>query len=321
MDNILEIAREVLQIEIESLNSLKNNLTDDFIKAVQLIQNTKGRVIVTGMGKSGHVGNKIAATLASTGTPSFFVHPSEASHGDLGMLTQSDVILAISNSGEVKELSDIVRFSRRFEIPLIGITRNAKSMLGKASDIVLKLPNADQAPEACPFGKAPTTSTTLTLALGDALAITLMRLKKFSESSYHDRHPGGKLGALLARVDEIMVKGDAVPLVKEGTLMSEALIIMTEKSLGLLGIVNKDGFLVGAISDGDLRRNMSSELLTKHVEDVMTPHPKTVEPDVLAVKAVHMMTENKITKIFVLDTDKKPIGCLSIHHCLSAGVI
>lgn len=319
--DILELAKTVIETEEKGMTALKGELNDNFIKAVNLLMSTKGRVIVTGMGKSGHIGRKMAATFASTGTPAFFVHPSEASHGDLGMLTPQDVLVAISNSGEVKELQDIVRYAQRFNIPMIAMTRNADSMLGRAADIVLALPSVAEAPEACPFGRAPTTSALLTLALGDALAVVLMRLKGFSEEAYHDRHPGGKLGALLARVEEVMAKGDDVPLVPLGTPMSEALIEMTKKSLGVLGIVDGNGFLVGVISDGDLRRHMEPTLLDKKVEDVMSLNPKTIHKDVLAVKAVHLMNESKITKIFVLDEGKKPIGCLSIHHCLTAGVV
>lgn len=287
--------------------------------ALDLMQNAQGRIIVTGMGKSGHIGRKIAATLASTGTPSFFVHPAEASHGDLGMFTEKDVVLAISNGGESKELSDILVFCKRYGIPLIAMTKNPESSLGKAGDILLKLPDNG---EACPLGMAPTSSTTATLVWGDVLAVCLMERKGFSKLDYKKRHPGGKLGAMLQKVSDLMHKGDEIPLVKEDASMQEALLTMTSKMLGCVGIVDESGKLEGIITDGDLRRCMSADIMGKKASDVMTKNPKIIAPDVMAVEALNMMnnTGKGITQLFVLDDDKKPIGIIHIHDCLRAGV-
>jgi len=303
--------------EIESLEILKNNLDENLSKALDLLQNTKGRVIVTGMGKSGHIGRKMAATFASTGTVSFFVHPGEASHGDLGMISDDDVIIAISNAGESKELSDILVYAKRHNIPLIAITRNPQSSLGKNSSIVLRLPDNG---EACPLGLAPTSSTTATLVLGDVLAIALMERRGFSATDYHQRHPGGKLGAILCHVSDIMHKGDEMPVINENAIMQEALLVMSEKMLGCVGIVNASGELEGIITDGDLRRWMSPDLITEKVIKVMTKNPKTISPDALVVDAINVMnnTGRGITNLFVVE-NKKPIGVIHIHDCLKIG--
>lgn len=311
-------ARATIDKEIEALEIMKNNLDATFSKAVDLLQNTKGRVIVTGMGKSGHIGHKIAATMASTGTVSFFVHPAEASHGDLGMISDDDVVIAISNSGESKELSDVLMYAKRHNIPIIAITRNPESSLGKNSTLVLKLPDSG---EACPLGLAPTSSTTATLALGDALAVSLMYRRNFTSSDYKQRHPGGKLGAILCKVSDIMHKENEIPLLKENAIMQEALIVMSEKMLGCVGIVNDDNELLGIITDGDLRRWMSPNLITEKVSTVMTKNPKVIGPDALIVDAVNLMnnTGRGITNLFVIE-DKKPLGVIHIHDCLKAGV-
>lgn len=311
-------ARETIDREIEALEIMKNNLDATFSSAIDLLQNTKGRVIVTGMGKSGHVGRKIAATLASTGTVSFFVHPAEASHGDLGMISDDDVVIAISNGGESKELSDVLMYVKRHNIPVIAITKDPNSTLGKNSNIVLKLPNTG---EACPLGLAPTSSTTATLALGDALAVSLMYRRNFTSSDYKQRHPGGKLGAILCKVSDIMHKGNEVPLLKEDAIMQEALLVMSEKMLGCVGIVNNNEELIGIITDGDLRRWMSPSLITEKVSTVMTQNPKVIGPDALIVDAVNLMnnTGRGITNLFVIE-DKKPVGVIHIHDCLKAGV-
>jgi arabinose-5-phosphate isomerase len=312
-------AKQAIDREVEALEIMKNELDDNLSKVLNLIQKTKGRVIVTGMGKSGHIGRKIAATLASTGTPSFFVHPGEASHGDLGMLTQNDVVLAISNGGESRELSDILMYCKRYKIPLVAMTKNPDSTLGKAGDYLLKLPNDG---EACPLGLAPTSSTTATLVLGDVLAICLMERKGFSATDYKQRHPGGKLGAILCKVSDLMHSGDEMPIIDENAIMQEALMVMSEKMLGCVGAVNKKGELVGIITDGDLRRWMSPKLIEEKVSKVMTKNPKTIRPDVLASEAVYVMnnTGRGITNLFVVEDDGKPLGLIHIHDCLRAGV-
>ena len=314
----IKVAINTIEGEIEALKSLENSLDETLSKAVDIMQNTKGRVIITGMGKSGHIARKIAATLASTGTPSFFLHPGEASHGDLGMVTTGDVVLAISNSGESKELSDILVYCRRFSIPLIAITKNPESSLGKNCDLVLKLP---QNKEACPLGLAPMSSTTSTLVLGDVLAADLMVRKGFTENDFRLRHPGGKLGSILRHVSDIMHTGDEMPLIKEDAIMQDALMTMSEKMLGCVGIVNKNGELIGMITDGDLRRWMSPDLITEKVANVMTKNPRVISGDILIAEAVNIMnnTGRGITNLFVVK-DKKPVGIIHIHDCLRAGV-
>lgn len=311
-------AKRTIEREIEALRIMGDALNEDLSKALDLMQNCKGRVIITGMGKSGHVAQKIAATLASTGTPSFFIHPSEASHGDLGMVTLDDVVIAISNGGESKELSDILLYCKRFGIPLVAITKSPKSSLGQNSDVILKLPDNG---EACPLGLAPTSSTTATMVMGDILAINLMERKGFSETDYKQRHPGGKLGAILRKVSDLMHAGAEMPLVNDEALMQEALIEMTSKMLGCVGIVNKQGDLIGMITDGDLRRWLSPNLISEKVVTVMTKNPKTIRPDALAIEAVKTMntTGKGITNLFVVE-GTKPIGLIHIHDCLRAGV-
>ena len=314
----LKHAVETIDREIETLEILKNNLDGNLSKALDLLQNTKGRVIVTGMGKSGHIARKMAATFASTGTVSFFVHPAEASHGDLGMISDDDVIIAISYSGESKELSDILIYAKRHNIPLIAITRNPQSALGKNSSLVLKLPDNG---EACPLGLAPTSSTTATIVLGDVLAVDLMERRGFSATDFRQRHPGGKLGAILCKVSDIMHKGEDVPLLKEDAIMQDALLVMSEKMLGCVGIVDNDGHLSGIITDGDLRRWMSPSIITEKVSKVMTKNPKVIGPDALIVDAVTLMnnTGRGITNLFVVQ-EGKPVGVIHIHDCLKAGV-
>ncbi len=311
-------AKRTIDKEVEALRMMENSFDESLTQALDLMQNCKGRVIVTGMGKSGHIARKIAATLASTGTPSFFVHPSEASHGDLGMLTTDDVVIAISNGGESKELADILLYCKRFSIPLVAITKNPESTLGKNSNLILKLPNDG---EACPLGLAPTSSTTATLVMGDVLAIDLMERKGFSATDYKQRHPGGKLGAILSKVSDLMHSGSEMPIVGEDTIMQDALMEMTAKMLGCVGIVDKNGDLIGIITDGDLRRWMSPGLILEKVSTVMTKNPKTIGPDALAVEALKTMntTGKGITNLFVVD-GKKPIGLIHIHDCLRAGV-
>lgn len=296
--------------------ALDDGLAAPFADAIAIIRSAPGRVVVSGVGKSGHVGRKIAATLASTGTPAFFVHAGEASHGDLGMVTPNDVVVALSWSGETTELKTLVEYSRRFRIPLIAITAQSKSALARQSDVVLALPGAE---EACPHGLAPTTSTMMQLAVGDALAIALLESRGFTVEKFREFHPGGQLGASLRFVREIMHGGAAVPLVDLGTSMGEAIVAMTEKSFGCLGIVGADGGLVGIITDGDLRRHLGPELLSRSVEEIMTTGPKTIPPDMLAGAALDLLNQTRITTLFVVE-ETKPVGILHLHDFLRLGV-
>ncbi|GAA0296577.1 KpsF/GutQ family sugar-phosphate isomerase [Rhodovulum strictum] len=315
-DTYIAIGRRVLTSEARALASLSEALDDSFAAAVELILAAEGRVIVSGMGKSGHVARKIAATFASTGTPAHFVHPAEASHGDLGMLARGDVCLVLSNSGETPELADIVAHTRRFAIPLIGVAGRADSTLLRQSDVALVLPPAD---EACPMGLAPTTSTTMTLALGDALAVALMEHRQFTPEAFRAFHPGGKLGARLSKVGDLMHGGADLPLVPLGTPMAEALLTMSGKSFGVVGVTDADGRLAGIVTDGDLRRNMAG-LLERNVDQVMTRAPLTIGPDDLAEKALGVMNGRKITCLFVVGAEGRPQGILHIHDCLRAGI-
>ncbi|NOX39558.1 MAG: KpsF/GutQ family sugar-phosphate isomerase [Alphaproteobacteria bacterium] len=313
----LKTGRSVIAREAEALSMLAHALDDNFARAVTLLLEAKGRVIISGMGKSGHIARKIAATLASTGTPAHFVHPAEASHGDLGMMAEGDTALVLSNSGETPELADIIAYTRRFQIPLIGVAGRAGSTLLKQADVALLLPDA---PEACEHGIVPTCSTTMTLALGDALAIALMQHRKFTPENFRIFHPGGKLGAQLSTVADLMHQGDEIPLISPETPMSEALLTISQKGFGVVGVV-ADGKLVGAITDGDLRRNMQG-LLEKTAADVMTHSPKMIAADALAVEALGIMNSGKITTLFVSKTADctEVSGVLHIHDCLRAGV-
>lgn len=317
MGEALKTGQRVLKTEAEALSLLAASIDDTFEKAVDCMQNAKGRVIVSGMGKSGHVARKIAATLASTGTPAQFVHPGEASHGDLGMITREDVILLLSNSGETAELADILAHARRNKIPLIGIAGRATSTLLIKADFPLLLPPAE---EACIAGLAPTTSTTMTLALGDALAVALMERRGFTPDDFHSFHPGGKLGARLARVEDLMHAGDELPLVPSSMPMGDVLIVMSQKGFGVAAVVDEGGDLIGIITDGDLRRNME-DLLGRKAIDVMTHKPTTITPESRAAAALANMNERKITSLFVCpDGQSTPVGILHIHDCLRAGL-
>jgi arabinose-5-phosphate isomerase len=313
----LEVALRVIRAEIAGLQSLAAALDGGFERAVAACAAARGRIIVTGIGKSGHVGRKIAATLASTGTPAQFVHPVEASHGDLGMVGSRDAILALSNSGETAELADIVAYSRRFAIPLIAITAGGGSTLAAAADIVLLLPPAA---EACPMGLAPTTSTTMMMALGDAFAIALLERKGFSSADFQLFHPGGKLGRRLLRVCDIMHTADEIPLVSLDARMADAILVMTAKSFGCVGVCLSDGRLVGVITDGDLRRHMDESLLGRASSEVMHRNPKTIAAGALAADALGMMNRFAITSLFVLEESLRPVGFLHMHDCLRAGV-
>jgi arabinose-5-phosphate isomerase len=315
----LSVARDVLTTEAAGLAALADGLDHHFVHAVDLLAGATGRIVVTGMGKSGHVAHKIAATLASTGTPALFVHPAEASHGDLGMVVPGDAVLALSNSGEAVELDDLVSDAHRFGLPLIGITAGAASALAKASDVALILPNA---PEAGPIGLAPTTSTTMQMALGDALAIALLARRGFTAHDFRLFHPGGRLGARLKHVRELMHVGDEIPLAREGTTMDRALIVMTDKRFGCLGIVDARNRLLGIITDGDLRRAMGPDLLARTVEGVMTENPRTIGPEALAEDALRAMNapDRRITALFVVDDAGMVQGVLHIHDLLRTGV-
>jgi arabinose-5-phosphate isomerase len=311
----LEAARRVLTIAAQALTGLANSLDGAFVQAVTVMQAAKGRVIVSGMGKSGHVARKIAATFSSTGTPAYFVHPAEASHGDMGAVDKADVVLALSWGGETAELSDLITYAKRHRIPLIGITGNPESSLAKSADVVLALPRAA---EACPMGLAPTTSTTMMLSLGDALAVALMERKGFTSDQYRDFHPGGSLGRALIRVSDLMHAGAEIPLARETTPMKDVLLAMASGRLGCVGIVDDKGALVGIVTDGDVRRHVEA-IERRTAGDVMTKGPKTAKPGQLAAEALALMTEKKITQLFVLE-GSAPVGVIHIHDCLRAGL-
>jgi arabinose-5-phosphate isomerase len=313
-------AKRTLGLEADGLIALSEVLSEDggreFERAVAVIGACRGRVIVSGIGKSGHVGQKIAATFASTGTPAHFVHPTEASHGDLGMITRDDAILVLSWSGETVELGNIITYSRRFKVPLVAITSGRTSTLGKQADVVLELPRAK---EACPHGLAPTTSTTMQLALGDCLAIALLEARGFTAHDFKVLHPGGSLGAALKFVTDLMHTGSRLPLARSEQRMSEALIEMTAKSFGCLGIVDPDGMLVGMITDGDLRRHMGAGLLEAKAGEIMTRAPDTLPPNMLASAALERFNDRKRTQMFVVDAGR-PVGILHVHDLLRAGI-
>lgn len=307
---IIEAGRRVISIEARSLGLLEESLSKAFSDSVRLIIRSKGRVIVSGMGKSGHVGRKISATFASTGTPAQFVHPAEASHGDLGMVTPADIVLILSNSGETPELSDIIAHTRRFDIPMIGVASRADSTLLRQSDIAIELPKAQ---EACGTGIVPTSSTTMTLALGDALAVALMEQRRFTPDDFRVYHPGGKLGARLAKVSNLMHYD--MPLVSVDKKMTEVLLIISGMGFGTAGVIDANGYLIGIITDGDLRRHMDG-LLSMSAGEVMTKKPRTIPETSIIEVAVKMMNESKITSLFATDSEGRPCGLIHIHDCL-----
>lgn len=312
----LAVAARVFQLEADGIRALADGMGDGFVRAIDILSKRTGRVVVTGMGKSGHVGRKIAATLASTGSPAQFVHPGEASHGDLGMIAPGDAVLALSNSGGTPELADIIGHSRRFRIPLVAITAGATSALAEAADVTLLLP---QVPEACPLGLAPTTSTTMMLALGDAIAVALLQRRGFSSSDFQILHPGGRLGSMLLKVADIMHTGDNIPLVPPRMSIRDTVLEMTAKGFGCAGVVDTAGELIGIITDGDLRRHWSDN--SQAAGDVMTRQPKTIRPQALAQEALAMMniSERPFTALFVVEAGR-PIGIIHMHDCLRAGV-
>ena len=317
-DKIVASAKRTLETESQGLLSLTtafdNGLSQPFCEAVKIFGNIQGRVIVTGVGKSGHIATKIAATLASTGTPAFFVHSTEANHGDLGMIARDDAILAISWSGETAELRGTLDYSKRFSIPLIALTANSDSTLGRLADVVLALPREK---EACPLNLAPTTSSLMVLALGDAIAVSLLENREFTADQFGVFHPGGQLGAKLLHVNDLMHSGDALPLVQSGTLMTEAIVQISTKGFGCVGVINQDE-LIGIITDGDLRRHLSTSLLGENVDDIMTPDPQTIPPDMLAAEALEILNSRSITTLMVTE-GKKAIGILHLHDLLRVG--
>jgi len=312
-------ARHVIDLERDGLKRLSASIDGRFSTVVDLVHNVTGRVICAGIGKSGHVARKIAATLASTGTPAQFVHPTEASHGDLGMITPDDVVLALSKSGETSELGDLMAYCRRFGTPLVAMTAGDASTLAKAADHLLLIPDA---PEACGETRAPTTSTTLMMALGDALAVCLIEARGFTAADFKTFHPGGTLGAALMTVSDLMQAGAALPLTDESAAMTAAVATMTEKGLGCVGVTHQDGRLSGMITDGDIRRHIGTDLPGKRASEIMTADPITVTAETLAADALRLMTTGKvkITQLFVLDTEGKPVGLLHIHDLLRAGL-
>jgi arabinose-5-phosphate isomerase len=311
----LDSAARALGLAAEGIRALAAQLDQSFTAALDLIEAARGKVVVSGMGKSGHVAHKIASTLASTGTAAFFVHPAEAAHGDLGMITNEDVLLALSNSGETAELGALVEYANRFDVPLIAMTRGAESSLADAADVTLVVPPIA---EACPLGLAPTTSTSMMMALGDAIAVALLERKGFSAQDFQVLHPGGALGKKLLRVSDLMHSGEAMPLVPPDMKMSEALVVMSAKSFGTLGIL-ESGRLTGIVTDGDLRRHMAADLLERPVGEIMTRGPLTIRPQALAAEALNLMNARKTTCVFAVE-EGKPVGLLHIHDCLRAGI-
>ena len=315
----VQSARRVIAIERDGMAALEQSISTPFADTVERLRGLHGRLICAGVGKSGHVARKIAATLASTGTPAYYIHPTEASHGDLGMIGANDAVLALSKSGETKELGDLIAYCRRFGVPLVAMTAQPDSTLGRAGNYLLAIPAA---PEACGETRAPTTSTTLMMALGDALAVALLEARGFTASDFKTFHPGGALGAALASVGDIMHVGDAVPLTGEDAPMSDVLIEMTTKSFGCAGIVDRDGRLSGIITDGDLRRHMGAGLVDQRAADVMTRDPRTGNAGMLAADALRLMTagQPKIIQLFIVGEDGKPVGILHLHDLLRVGL-
>ena len=312
-----EVGAAAVRLEAASLLRLADSLESGFDQCVELILASSGRVVVTGMGKSGHVGRKIAATLASTGTPALFVHPAEASHGDLGMVSRNDIVLALSKSGESPELSDLISYCRRHAMVLIAITAVPDSALGRTANIVLLLPDVV---EACPLGLAPTTSTTMAMAMGDAIAVACLQRRNFRASDFREFHPGGKLGLRLKRVQDIMYKGSDLPLVTLGQTVSAAILEMTRTRLGCVGVVDLDGLLIGIFTDGDLRRCISAAITTQAIEEVMSARPYEMAADALVEEVALLFTTYRIPSVFVTN-DHKPVGVVHVHDLLGSGLI
>lgn len=317
--DIITEGQRVLALEAQALSLVASSLNATFTECIDLILSTKGRVIVTGMGKSGHVARKIAATLASTGTPAFFIHPAEASHGDLGMVYQEDCVLALSNSGETRELSDLIHYTNRFHVPLIAMTSKAESTLARNARAALILPTIE---EACSLNLVPTTSTTMMMALGDALAVALLKKQGFTSSDFGNFHPGGKLGQRVMFVKKFMHDLEQTPLVSQGSTMKEAIQVMTNQKFGCVGVVDQNGLLTGIITDGDLRRHLSPTLINQIVDNIMTKSPRITHPNALAVEALALMNQKRITNLFVVESPEnmKPVGIIHVHDCLEVGM-
>ena len=304
--------KSVIDAEIKSLMLMKKKMSGSFDKAINLLYQTKGKIVVSGIGKSGHIASKISSTLSSIGSPSFYLHPSEANHGDLGMITKGDTVILISNSGETQELSTIILHCKKLKVPIVSITSKLKSTLARKSEVVLLIPSGV---EACPLELAPTSSTTCTLVLGDAIAVTLLKRRNFTSKDFLELHPGGKLGKMLQKVCDIMKIKEEIPLVHQDQKMSEAILVMTSKGQGCVGVTSKKGILKGIITDGDLRRNMSNDLLSKMVTDIMTVKPKTLKPETLVTEAIKLMNSQSITNYFITK-NKYPVGIIHLHDIL-----
>jgi len=315
--NIIKIAKQVINTENKGLKALTNSINNNFVKAINILKKTKGRIILTGIGKSGIIANKISSTLSSTGSPSQFIHPAEASHGDLGILSKNDSIIALTFSGKTNELNDIFFYSKENKIPLIIITSKSNSNLKQISKICIELSNIK---EACPLNLAPTTSTTAMLALGDAIAIVLMKLKKFTKKNFYSFHPGGELGKKLLLVKNVMHQGNKIPLAEEKILMNNVIIEMSKKRFGCVGVTSRNKKLVGVITDGDLRRHMKNNILEKTAGEIMKKNPKTINKEMFVTNALEIMEKNKITQVFIVQNNK-PIGILHIHDCIELGLI
>ncbi|MBT4878619.1 MAG: KpsF/GutQ family sugar-phosphate isomerase, partial [Alphaproteobacteria bacterium] len=314
MKNLKHIAEQVINTEIKGLEEIKTKFDDSFRDLVAKILTLKGRVVISGMGKSGHIANKISATLASTGTPAFFIHPAEASHGDLGMITKDDLVILLSNSGETKELGDIINYCKRFKITLVALVRRKSSILVNSADIAIVLPEIEEASNV----NAPTTSTTMMLAYGDALAVTLAEIKGFNKENFSIYHPGGKLGSQLLLTEQLMRSSIEIPLCDVDADAETIINKITKFKLGIVGIINHDEKLVGVITDGDIRRNISDNILLKKAQDIMTSEPKTVQEETLAIDSVNSMNKYDITNIFVVNKKEKPIGIINLHDCFKA---
>lgn len=315
-ETILASGQRVIRTEIDALEQLSEALGDVFVRAVETVIACDGRVILAGVGKSGHVARKISATLASTGTPSLYIHPTEASHGDLGMIARGDIVIALSRSGETKELDDLITYTRRFSVPLIAMTAIEASTLGKSADICLSVPDA---PEACDETRAPTTSTTLMMAMGDALAVAVLEQRGFTGNDFKIFHPGGKLGAMLRTVGDLMHSGEELPVVQTGTMMSEALDVMAQKGLGCLAVIEPGGELIGMVTDGDIRRLVAKGRMAMVIDEGMTRNPVTISASMLASAALALMNEKRITQLIITD-GKTPVGVVHMHDFLRAGV-
>ncbi|CAG7593317.1 MAG: SIS domain-containing protein [Candidatus Midichloria sp.] len=316
MSEIINLAKGIISQEIEGLNALMASIDNSFSEAINAIESTTGKVILSGMGKSGYVAKKIAATLSSTGTPSVFLHPAEASHGDLGVISKSDIAILFSNSGETQELNSIISYCKRLNVQIIGVTRNQNSLLYEISDIKILIPNT---PEVTDIG-APTTSSTMMIAWGDAIAVILLNKRSFSKDDYRLLHPGGSIGVRLIRIKDLMHTGDRIPLVKLSSTFLEMILEMTKKRLGCTGVVNEDRILVGVVTDGDLRRHIGLDFKKSVVSDFMTLHPLVIDQNMLAVQAFTLMNNKSITNLFIIDEEKKPIGVIHIHDFIKAGI-